>query len=137
MKKEHLMKKHFTLILISAVAFCIAAPTKLLADPGDDPTPIIVIEYGDPSGEPDRSPVQIPIECYYYSTLSSIVSVFLSSLGSVIVEIENLTTGAYSMQLINGNYGAHVIPFNDVSGSYRITFTLMDVTEYIGELAIP
>lgn len=131
------MKKHFAIILISAVVFCLAAPTILLADSGDDPTPIIVIGYGDPSGEPDRSPVQIPMECYYYSTLSSIVSVFQSSLGSVIVEIENLTTGSYSMQIINGNYGAHVIPFNDVSGSYRISFTLMDGSEYIGELAIP
>lgn len=131
------MKKRLTIILISVFAFCLAAPTKLLADPGDDPTPIIVIEFGDPNGEPDRSPVQIPIECYYYSTLSSFVSVFQFSLGSVSVEIENLTTGAYSMQIINGFYGAHVIPFNDVSGSYRITFTLMDGTVYTGELVIP
>lgn len=131
------MKKRFTILLISAVAFCLAFPFKLSADPGDDPTPIIIIEIGDPDEDPHRGSVQIPIECYYYSTLSSFVPVFQLSLGSVSVEIENLTTGAYSMQIINGFYGAHVIPFNDVSGSYRITFTLMDGTVYTGELVIP
>lgn len=131
------MKQRFTILMISAVIFCLAFPFKLSADPGDDPTPIIIIEIGDPDEDPHRSSVQIPIECFYYSTLSSIVSVFQYSLGSVTVEIENLITGTYSMQIINGNYGAHVIPFNDVSGSYQITFTLMDGTEYIGELAIP
>lgn len=103
----------------------------------DDPPPII-IDIGEDPGDPNgnRSPVYVPISCYYYPSLSAVTACFLYSLDSVTVEIENLTTGAYSTQIIDGSYGAHVIPFNDESGSYRITFTLIDGTEYTGEFII-
>ena len=130
------MKKRLTILLISVLAFCLAAPTKLLADPGDDPTPIIVIEFGDPNGEPDRSPVHIPIECYYYSSLSSVVACFQYSLGTVNVEIQDLESGSVSSQNVNGTAGIHVISVSSSPGSYSITFTLSDGTEFVGTYTI-
>ena len=130
------MKKRFTILLISAVTICLAFPFKLSADPGDDPTPVIIIEIGDPDENPHRGSVQIPIECYYYSSLSSVVACFQYSLGTVNVEIQDLDSGSVSSQNVNGTTGIHVIPVSSSPGSYSITFTLSDGTEYVGAYTI-
>ena len=55
----------------------------------DDPPPIIIDigeEPGDPNG--NRSPVYVPIICYYYPSLSAVTACFQCSLDSVTVEIE-------------------------------------------------
>lgn len=125
----------FIFCIISSLLMTASVPAATFSQ--DDPPPIIIDigeEPGDPNG--NRSPVYVPIICYYYPSLSAVTACFQCSLDSVTVEIENLTTGAYTMQIINGSYGAHVIPFNDTSGSYRITFTLIDGIEYSGEFVI-
>ncbi len=130
------MKKCCSIVLSALFAFFLVSTFNLSADPGDDPIVIIIEEEGDPNEDPLRSPTPVPIVCYFYPSLSSIVSVFQYSLGNVTVEIENETTGAYSSQIINGTIGAHVIPIANMSGLYSITFTLYDGTTYYGEFEV-
>ena len=91
--------------------------------------PIITSLPGDTGGS--RAPVLVPIECYYYSSLSSVVACFQYSLGTVNVEIRDLDSGSVSSQNVSGTAGIHVIPVSSSPGSYSITFTLADGTEYV------
>jgi len=128
--------KKFTLLLLAVFAIMLFPALNLRADPGDDPTPIIIVESGD-SGEesPFKSPTMSPpIECYYFS--SSIIVMLSYSLGLISVEVENLTSGAYSSLIINGTTGAHIIPVSNAAGLYRITFILADGTTYSGEFTL-
>ena len=128
--------KKFTLLLLALFAFMLIPALNLGADPGDDPA-IIILEDEFPYGEnPNRSPSIIPIECLYYPSLSCIVAVFHFTLGPVTVEVENLTSGAYYSQVINGTAGAHIIPASNAAGLYRITFILADGTTYSGEYTL-
>jgi len=128
--------KKFTLLLLAVSAFMLFPDLNLRADPGDDPT-IIILEDEFPSGEnPNRAPSVIPIECLYYPSLSCIVAVFHFTLGPVNVVVENLNSGTYSSQIINGNVGAHILPVSNDVGTYRITFTLADGTTYSGEFML-
>ena len=128
--------KKFTLLLLALFAFMLIPALNLGADPGDDPT-IIILEDEFPYGEnPNRAPSVIPIECLYYPSYSCIVAVFHFTLGTVTVEVENLTSGAYSSQVINGTAGAHIIPASNAAGTYRITFILADGTKFSGEFIL-
>lgn len=127
--------KKFTLLSV-VFAFMLIPALNLGADPGDDPT-IIILEDEFPYGEnPNRAPSVIPIECLYYPSLSCIVAIFHFTLGPVNVEVENLTSGTYSSQNINGTVGAHILPVSNYAGSYRITFTLANGTTYSGEFTL-
>lgn len=125
------MKKR--LFLLFAFLTLVLIPTiNLSADPGDDPIPIIIEESQSDPNDPNRGPAQLPITCYYYSSLGSVLAVFQYSFGTVTVEIDNQTTGFYSCQIINGLAGAHLIPASNIAGTYCITFTLADGNMYSG-----
>lgn len=128
--------KKFTLLVLAVFAIMLIPALNIGADPGDNPTPIIIVENGD-SGEegPFKSPAMYPpIECYYFS--SNIFVMLSYSLGLISVEVENLTSGAYSSQVINGTAGAHIIPASNAAGTYRIAFILADGTKFSGEFIL-
>lgn len=77
-----------------------------------------------------RSPEQVPIECASLS--SSILVTYLSALGSVSIELENLTTGEYDQTVVNALPGSSVLPFSGTSGTWTITFTLSSGIIYYG-----
>ena len=67
--------KKFTLLSV-VFAFMLIPTLNLGADPGDEPT-IIILEDEFPYGEnPNRAPSVIPIECLYHPSLSCIVAIF-------------------------------------------------------------
>ena len=121
--------------LLPALLLATALPTNSYTQ--DDPPPL-VIEIGQNPGDSNgnRAPALIPIECYYYSSLSSVVACFQYSLETVNAEVKNLDSGSVSSQNVNGNAGIHVIPVSSSPGPYSITFTLADGTEYVGTYII-
>lgn len=126
------MKKHLFLYLV----LILFPAANISADPGDNPIPIKIEQSQSDPNDPNRGPAQLPITCYYYTSFESVFAVFQYSLGSVTIEIENQTTGYYSIQTINGIAGGHLIPASNTAGTYRITFTLLDGTTYSGEFTL-
>lgn len=57
-------------------------------------------------------------------------------LGSISVEIENLTTGAYSQATVNATQGVHPFLISGDVGTYEIIFTLSDGRVYFGSFEI-
>lgn len=115
--------------VITAVALSITA----FSDDGI--TEILIVRTSSSGGDViHRSPEQVPIECAFLST--SILVTYLSNLGSVTVELENLTTGEYSQTLVNALPGSSVLPFSGTSGTWTITFTLSGGETYYGTFII-
>ncbi len=103
---------------------------------GEDTIPIIINDenYG---GSPIiRAPGTIPIEAAYYPSLSCVLVSIAFDLGSISVEIENLTTGAYSQATVNATQGVHPFLISGDVGAYEIMFTLSDGRVYFGSFEI-
>ena len=129
------MKNPFFLIATLIIAIASAIGTRCYAS-GDDPVTII-IDDGDFGQTPIiRSPGLVPIEAAYYASLSSILVDFLYDLGSVSVEIENETTGAYTQTIINANQGTYPFLISGDVGIYQIIFTLPGGHVYTGSFEI-
>ena len=131
------LMKCFTKVFIATccmllVCLPVAVAAQPNSDPEPDPLPIIVEELLPDPVNPNRAPALVPIECYYYSSLSSVVACFQYSLGTVNVEVKNLESGSVSSLNVNGTAGIHMIPVSSSPGSYSITFTLPDGIEYGG-----
>ena len=126
------MKRLFIVSLIFLLSSSLQFAKAQNPDPDDEPItiPILTSSTGDTGGS--RAPALVPIECYYYSSLSSVVACFQYSLGTVKVEVKNLESGSVSSLNVNGAAGIHMIPVSSSPGSYSITFTLPDGTEYGG-----
>lgn len=126
----------FLPLLLFSVLFASMAQQTCFAD-GDDTQTIYIEQTGDFGDTPIiRSPGSIPIEAVYYPLISTIVVNFLNDLGSVSVEIENVTTGAYSQAMINATQGVHPFMISGTAGYWTITFTLLSGTQYVGEFEI-
>ena len=106
------------------------------ADGDDDPVIIFVGEPGLGDKPIIRSPALIPISACYYSSLSTILVNCSIDLGSMTVEIENITTGTFSQTSIDATQGVHAFAISGDAGIYEITFTLTGGHEYIGSFEI-
>lgn len=129
-------KKHYfyvvAFIIVTLVTF---GTVPCYAD--DDQTFIIISNGGSLGGDTGHhAPALIPIQAVYSSSLSTIFVNFLYDLGSVSVEIENLTTGAYSQTTINATQGVHPFLITGDEGVYEITFTLPNGQVYSGSFEI-
>lgn len=103
----------------------------------EDETAIIISDGGSLGGDTGHhAPALIPIQASYYPSLTTVVVNFLYDLGPVTVEIENLTTGAYSQSMINATQGVHPFLISGIAGLYEITFTLSDGHSYWGYFEI-
>jgi len=123
--------------LFFLLSLCLFAPLSFAQTGGDDPTVIVVGNSGGHGGEnPHHAPIVIPIQAAYYSSITTIVVDFLDDLGNVSVEIENLTTGAYSQTMINATQGVHPFIISGDSGVYEITFALTNGQVFIGSFEI-
>ena len=122
------------LLFLSATTFLFGA--NLNATQTDEEI-IPIYESNDPSiPTPPKAPGQIPIECVYISSASTIVVNYLYDLGSVTVEIENQTTGEYGQTVVNALAGPMPFIISGTSGHWRITFTLSSGVCYNGEFDI-
>lgn len=124
-------------VLFFVIALLCAAPLLDAQTGVEDPIGIIIGEGGNGGGNPAHyAPALVPIQAVCYQSLSIIVVEFLFDLGSVSVEIENLTTSSYSQTILNATQGGHPILFSGDSGIYEITFTLSNGHIYGGTFEI-
>lgn len=120
------------LIILLGVFFSCA--TSFALPDGEGGTPILILE--DNSLEhavPPKSPAQIPMDCVYYSSLTSIATTFHYDLGSISVEIENQTTGENNQITVKALAGQMIFPISASQGHWVITFTLQGGVIYYGE----
>jgi len=68
--------------------------------------------------------------------MTSIITAFKSSIGTVGVVVENHTTGEYLSGTLSGEVGTQMIPISGTEGFYTITFTLQNGTQYYGEFEL-
>lgn len=122
-------------IIVFASALLMFSPfSDAMADGGDDPIAIFIEDGGSNDYGPTlRIPAIIPMESSYYPSLSTIMVNFRWDLGSVSVEIENLSTQEYWQTTINATQGVHPFLISGTSGTWTITFTLSNGTVYYGE----
>lgn len=122
------------ILLLCAAMLC--AATYAHPDPPEG-TQIPVVRGTTPANsEIPKGPIQVPIDCVYYSDGSTIGVVFQENLGYVSVEIVNQTTGEYTQTTINSADGSAICPISGNPGFWTITFSLSDGTMYYGEFEI-
>ena len=131
------MEKKKLFILIAALFFALLPLASISCFANEDePLPIVIGDPNPGGGPIFYAPAQIPIGAVVYPSLCTIVVDFLFDLGSVSIEIENLTTNSYSQTTLNATQGAHPILFSGDSGIYEITFTLSNGHIYWGTFEI-
>lgn len=100
--------------------------------------PINIVREPTPPGSEvsHRAPAQIPMDCVYYPSLTSIATTFHYDLGSVSVRVENQTTGDNHQVQVNALAGPMILPISGISGRWRIIFILANGVKYSGEFWI-
>lgn len=111
--------------MCSVSAICAESQSVTIRAAGDQATGEVI----------HRAPVQIPIACLLEDD-SCLVVTFLADLGTVSVEIENLTTGEYCSSPVNALPGPMIFPISGSVGNWRISFTLPSGVRYSGEFEI-
>lgn len=126
---------HKKLLSIIAIAFtCFSARA---ATDGDEGEPVSIgISIQLENSIPPKSPVQVPIVCTLYASLSYVDICFLANLGFVTIEIENQTTGEYDQAVVDALAGQLNFFFSGGEGFYEITFRLSNGQMYNGYFEI-
>ena len=104
--------------------------------PKEDPTtPILITQLpGIAEGAP-RSHSTVSIEADFDWGMS-VIDVWIRNAGtSVIVDIQNITTGNNYYYVVSGE-GWDSLPINSTSGNWRITFILSNGSCYVGYFMI-
>lgn len=123
-----------TIILLCILVFC-EIPYAHPEEPEGTPIPILRdtgIEYS----VPPKAPGIAPLNCFYYSAVSTIITNFHYDLGLLSVEIENHTTGEYDISNVNVLAGTMAFPISGTPGHWLIRFTLPSGVQYYGEFDI-
>lgn len=129
-------KKLFIYVVAFIIATLISVDT-VQCHADDDNVVIIISNNGSLGGDTGHHvPALIPIQAVYSPSIATIFVSFLYDLGSVSVEIENLTTGAYSQAVINATQGVHPFLITGDEGAYKITFILSNGKAYIGSFEL-
>ena len=123
--------KKVILTLMFALSLVAMVQIPAFADPEDIPVRGIR-----PGGNTPRSPEEIPVAASVSVSASCIYITILSEVGNIDIELENLTTGEYSLTSVNSSTGSTIIPFSGSSGTWVITFTLESGVVYEGEFEI-
>jgi len=123
--------RHFKLFFVLTALFLSAS---VYAEQDSFPVPLCIQNHQE--GHNCRVPAQRTIECFYESTMTSIITAFKSSIGTVGVVVENHTTGEYLSGTLSGEVGTQMIPISGTEGFYTITFTLQNGTQYYGEFEL-
>ena len=131
------MHKFLTAIVLSLGLICPVVSLYANTSGDGDVTDILITEGNNQGGTPGYyAPALVPIQAAYYLPLSTIYVDFLFNLGSVTVEIENETTGAYTQFVVNATQGIHPFVISGTAGHWTITFVLSNGVAYYGEFDI-
>jgi len=85
----------------------------------------------------NRSLVQVPLECYYYSVVSSICSSCYSDLGDVTLTVTNTSTGEVWYDVFDsGTDPQTVLPISGTDGLYEIVYATEAGDVYEGSFTV-
>lgn len=76
----------------------------------DEVIRIIVIDKIENNTKVNHAPARPLVECFYYSFSSSIELSFLSNVGTVLISLENKTTGETQDYVCNSSSGRMIMP---------------------------
>ena len=93
-------------------------------------SPTIVIHR--PAYIPGGPRTAVPIECSYNSMLSAVLVNFLTDIGEVDIELQNISTGAFVAGTWDSSVSSVILPISGENGSYVISFTTESGEEFIG-----
>ena len=121
------------LIIPSCLAAALAPPS--FPVPSNDEIQEIIIVVKTEEETPHRSPAQIPISGFVDTASGVVFLSFSTPCGTVNVTFSNLSNGDFLETSVNGT-GSVMIPAVLSAGSWFVTFSLSDGSEYIGEFEI-
>lgn len=123
-----LMLKKITMALFMAAMFLVQPGNGIQATEQTNQVPIT--RKGSGGGYNPHAPAVSPFSCYVVSG-----ALYLSStadVGSVYVEIENLTTGEITTATVSNVQNGVIIPFNADPGLYDLTLTITSSGDQYG-----
>lgn len=126
-----ILPRIFAFVLFTAFIVCpYDSMAKLLMDDNQD----IVIRPVKDDNQVQRphSLEVLPLRAYYDSMSSSIVVVFLKSIGDVDIEVRNYSTGNVQIITVASDSGSAVIQDIYDKGYYQICFTIDSELRYWG-----
>lgn len=92
----------------------------------------IELEDTPPKSSVHRIPAKKALECYYDSGLCCIIVELCSSVGEVMVDVDNISTGEHIDALIPSNVAYHILSCPGDEGCCIVTFTLSNGRIYSG-----
>ncbi len=122
------MFKNLSMALFVAAMFLVHPNSGVLASEQTNQVPII--RKGGNGGYNPHAPAMSPFTCYVIS--SGLLLSSSANVGSVYVEIENLTTGEITTTTVSNVQNGVVIPFNADPGSYDLTLTITSSGDQYG-----
>lgn len=130
MKKESLFP---VLILIGILLACFSTSTRAVPVSAEDDPPI-VLQEGDPLVDPNapRTPVAVPISCFFNSTSESLCFYFLFPMGDVTITLTEASLGVVSTDDYSTSSCFVAVPVPG-PGTYSISVLLESGTEYTGQ----
>ena len=98
------MRKSLLLLLLLLTFNC------SLFSQNDEVIKIRLIDIVENNTKANHAPARPQVECFYYSFSSSVELSFLSNVGSVLISLENKTTGEMLEYVCNSSSGKMIMP---------------------------
>ena len=83
-----------------------------------------------------RTPIVIPIECWYYGSVNSIFINCLTPINNLKVRVQNMETGEMSVEEYESVSSSLLIPFANIPGCYNIELVVNKSQSFIGSFEV-
>lgn len=129
------MKNLTTLLAIIFMASSTIFASSILEDEKENiPIPI---QIGDlENTHLFRTPIVIPIECWYYGSVNSIFINCLTPINNLKVRVQNMETGEMSVEEYESVSSSLLIPFANIPGCYNIELVVNKSQSFIGSFEV-
>ena len=122
----------FLFLMMSIIIF--AQPIELYGS-SSNPVPLKPKSGTDPSGTGNRTPISVPIQCFYLN--GELTFTFSATLGTVECEVVRVSDNeVFDGTLYAVSGGTDSLYVSTDAGEYEITLTLSNGTVYYGEYSI-
>lgn len=124
------MKNLTTLLAIIFMASSTIFASTKEDEKGNIPIPI---QIGDlENTQLFRTPIVIPIECWYYGSVNSIFINCLIQINNLQVRVQNMETGEMLVEEYKSVFSSLLIPFANIPGYYNIEFVVNKSQSFVG-----
>ena len=123
------------LTLIGLSLACLSARAEISEEKSDDGVYVpVVLKESTPVTDPNypRTPVLIPVGCYFDCVSSNLCFSFISPMGPVTITLTEASAGIISSDEYPTNLGFITVPIPS-SGSYEINILLESGAKYTGQ----